>query len=78
MKLVTYNTRFGLGKDHSHSLHRIADAVRGADVIALQEVRRNWPSDYADQPVELGALLPDYYWVYGPAFDMDASRKAAD
>ena len=78
MKLVTYNIRFGLGKDHSHSLHRIADAVRGADVIALQEVRRSWPSDYADQPVEIGALLPDYYWVYGPAFDVDASRKTAD
>ena len=63
MKLVTYNTRFGLGKDYSQNLHRIADAVRGADVIALQEVRRNWPPDYADQPMELGELLPDYYWV---------------
>lgn len=78
MKLVTYNIRFGLGKDYSQNLHRIADVVRGADVIALQEVRRNWPPDCADQPMELGELLPEYYWVYGPAFDMDASRKAAN
>ncbi len=38
MKLVTYNIRFGLGKDHSHSLCRIADSVRGADVIALSDI----------------------------------------
>jgi endonuclease/exonuclease/phosphatase family metal-dependent hydrolase len=67
-----------LGKDHCHSLTRIADAVGGADVIALQEVRRNWPPDYADQPVEIGALLTKYYWVYGHSFDVGASRKTAN
>lgn len=78
MKLVTYNIRFGLGKDHSINLPRIADAVRGANVIALQEVRRNWPSDYVDQPMEIGKLLSDYYWVYDHSFDVDASRKTTD
>ncbi len=28
-----------------------------------------------DQPAILGSLLPDFYWVYGPAFDVDASHR---
>lgn len=78
MKFVTYNIRFSLGKDHQKDLTRIADAVKGADVIALQEVMRAWPPEMTDQPEEIGKLLPDYYWIYGPAFDMDASQKLPD
>lgn len=45
--------------------------MTGADVIALQEVERNWQrSGLADQPRELAGLLPGYDWVYGPAFDV--------
>ena len=73
MKFVTYNIRYSLGKDLKKDLSRVVDAVKGADVIALQEVRRNWPSDYEDQPLEISKMLPSYYWVYGPTFDMDAS-----
>ncbi len=36
MNLVTYNTQYSLGKDGRLDLARIADAVRGADIIALQ------------------------------------------
>ncbi|MCH8106878.1 MAG: endonuclease/exonuclease/phosphatase family protein, partial [Chloroflexi bacterium] len=38
MKLVTYNIRYSLGKDGAYDLERIVAAVRGADIIALQEV----------------------------------------
>ena len=31
-----------------------------------------------DQPAELAALLNGYYWVYGPAFDVDASERGTD
>jgi len=31
-----------------------------------------------DQPAELARLLGDYHWVYGPAFDMDASERGTD
>ena len=78
MKFVTYNIRFSLGKDLQKDLARIAKAVKGADVIALQEVMRAWPPEMTDQPEEIGKLLPDYYWIYGPAFDMDASRQLPD
>ena len=74
MKLVTYNIQFGLGKDDRYDLPRIADEVRGADVISLQEVERNWRrSGMSDQVAELAALLPDYYWIYGAGLDVDAS-----
>ena len=78
MEFVTYNIRFSLGKDHQKDLTRIAMAVKDADIIALQEVTRAWPPEMTDQPEEIGKLLPDYYWIYGPAFDMDASQKSPD
>jgi len=74
MQLVSYNMRYGLGRDSKNDLKRIADSVEGADVIALQEVERYWQrSGMIDQPQAIGDLLPSYYWVYGPAFDADTS-----
>ena len=79
MKIVTYNIQFGSGKDGRIDLGRIAQTVDGADVIALQEVDRNWRrSGMTDQPAELAALLGDYHWIYGPYFDVDASSRDAD
>ncbi len=81
MRFVTYNIQYALGKDRRFDLARIAEAVEGADVIGLQEVERHWPRPGAaldDQPGELARLLPEYYWVYEPAFDMDASEKDGD
>jgi endonuclease/exonuclease/phosphatase family metal-dependent hydrolase len=79
MRLVSYNTQYAKGRDGRFDLTRIADTVRGADVIALQEVERNAArGGMADQPAELGALLPDYYWVYGPPYDVDASETGAE
>ncbi|MEM7172939.1 MAG: endonuclease/exonuclease/phosphatase family protein [Pseudomonadota bacterium] len=79
MRVVTYNIRYGWGLDHKVDLARIAAAVHGADIIALQEVERYWQhSGMADQPARLSELLSDYYWAYGPAFDVDASTKGED
>jgi endonuclease/exonuclease/phosphatase family metal-dependent hydrolase len=76
MKLVSYNIQYGFGSDGRYDLARIARLVDGADIIALQEVERHWQrSNQDDQPEILSSLLPDYYWVYGPAFDMDASER---
>ena len=76
MKLVTYNIRFGLGLDQRIDLARIADTVRDADIIALQEVERFWKrSGMSDQPEIVGRHLRGFYWVYFPAFDMDASES---
>ena len=62
MRLVTYNIQLGKGCDGRFDLRRIADAVRDADVIALQEVGRHWlRSGITDQPLELAVLLPDHH-----------------
>jgi endonuclease/exonuclease/phosphatase family metal-dependent hydrolase len=79
MKFVSYNIQYGKGKDGRYDLGRIARAIDGADVIALQEVERFWSrSGMADQPAELARRLSAYHWVYGPGLDMDASATGPD
>ena len=57
MRVVTYNIRFGWGLDGEVDLARIAESLRGADIIALQEVERFWRrSGMTDQPAELAKL----------------------
>ncbi len=76
MKLVSYNIQYGRGRDGVFDLQRIATAIAGADVIALQEVERYWQrSGMADQPREIADLLGDYHWVYGAGIDVDASVR---
>jgi endonuclease/exonuclease/phosphatase family metal-dependent hydrolase len=71
MRLVSYNIGYGIGRDGHMNLDRIADAVDGADVIALQEVERFWPrSGMVDQPRELAKRLPEYWWVFGANIDL--------
>jgi endonuclease/exonuclease/phosphatase family metal-dependent hydrolase len=79
MKIVTYNIQFGLGKGGVFDLEKIAGEVDGADIIALQEVERYWKrSGNVDQPEKLGQILHNYYWAYGPYFDVDASIPQPD
>ena len=79
MRIVTYNIQYGLGKDGLFDVARIADSVRGADIIALQEVERHMPrSQERDLPAELQKLLPEYFAVYGPTLDLDASKVLSD
>ncbi len=79
MKLVTYNIQYSLGKDGRLDLGRIAEAVRGADVIALQEVARHMPhAEEVDQPARLAELLPEHFWIYGPPVDLDGGERGAD
>ena len=72
MKLVSYNVQFGVGRDGKVGLERIAASVAGADIIALQEVTRNYPTNGGiDMVAELTAMLPDHHHVYGAAMDID-------
>lgn len=76
MKCVTYNIQYGIGLDGRYGIARIADAVRGADLIALQEVTRNNPkNDGRDMVAEIRAELPDYFAVYGPNFEADLGSR---
>ncbi|MBP0438239.1 endonuclease/exonuclease/phosphatase family protein [Tianweitania sediminis] len=78
MKLVSLNIQYGFGADGRYDLSRAARAVAQADIIALQEVERNWErTGFDDQPAILQELLPEHHGVFGPAFDMDASSRVA-
>jgi endonuclease/exonuclease/phosphatase family metal-dependent hydrolase len=79
MKLVSYNIRFGLGTDQKFDLERIADTVKSADIISLQEVERFWQrSGMTDQPELISSHLQNFHWLYFPAFDVDASEANGD
>lgn len=67
MKLVSYNIQYGLGREGRYDLARVADEVRGADLVALQEVDRYWQrSRCVDAPAVLGSHLSEYHWVSAP------------
>ena len=79
MKIVTYNIQYGRGRDGRFDLDRIADAVSGADVIALQEVERFWSrSGGVDQPRLLAARFPEHYRAYGPGVDLHLAGAEPD
>ncbi|TYR34066.1 EEP domain-containing protein [Mesorhizobium microcysteis] len=72
MKCVSYNIQFGFGQDAQFDLERIVDAVRGADVIALQEVTRNSPMNGGrDLVADIRAMLPDYFAAFGPNLEAE-------
>lgn len=78
MKVVSYNIQYGRGQDGIIDLVRSCNAIRGADIICLQEVDQHWQrSGDLDQAAEISGLLPSYYTVYGSSFDVDASARAA-
>jgi len=76
MKVVSYNIQYGIGLDGKYDVGRIADAVRGADVIALQEVTRNNPRNGdRDMVAEIGEALPDYFAAYGSNFEVNIGSR---
>lgn len=79
MRFVSFNVQYGVGLDGVCDPKRIADAVRGADIIALQEVSRNLPKNsHADLPAIFEALLPDYFTAFGSGVDADAGSEIID
>lgn len=77
MRLISFNIQYGFGRDGQYDLSRVTDVIGSGDIIALQEVERHWSrTGMDDQPAILAGALPRHYWVYGPAFDMDASTIA--
>ncbi|TPI13282.1 EEP domain-containing protein [Mesorhizobium sp. B4-1-3] len=76
MRIVTYNIQYGIGLDGRYDVGRIADAVRGADVIALQEVTRNNPRNGdRDMVAEISEALPDYFAAYGSNFEVNIGSR---
>ncbi len=79
MKFVSYNIQYSKGADGVFDLERIADAVRGADIIGMQEVSRNQPGvPEKDQPEKLSQLLPEYFTCFGTTVDAEIVSKIED
>ena len=79
MRVISYNIQYGRGRDGVIDLVRSCNAIRGADIICLQEVDQHWQrSGDLDQAAEISGLLPSYYAVYGSSFDVDASADHED
>lgn len=75
LRFASYNIQYGKGKDGVYDLPRIVGDLGSPDIIALQEVERNFVrSGMVDQPAEIAALLPHMHWVFGPGIDIDASE----
>src|SRR3954470_6352290 len=72
VRLVTFNTHHGVGRDERHDLPRLAKLLASvdADVICLQEVDRHFGdrSDDVDQALLLSRAL-DMQLAWGPAID---------
>lgn len=81
MRVLTWNIRWGLGADGRVDLARIADWIADCDpdLLALQEVCRNFPAqtydDPADQPAWLGERFPGYSVQFCPAIDIFISGQ---
>jgi endonuclease/exonuclease/phosphatase family metal-dependent hydrolase len=79
MRFVSFNVQYGVGLDGVYDPKRIAEAVRGADIIALQEVSRNLPKNsHADLPAIFASLLPDYFSAFGSGVDADMGSEIID
>lgn len=79
MKFVSYNIQYGFGQDGRFDPDRIADSIRGADVIALQEVTRGFSRNHhADLVETFSALFPDYFTAFGPACDVLVDHAVID
>jgi endonuclease/exonuclease/phosphatase family metal-dependent hydrolase len=78
MRVVTYNIQWGCGRDGIVDLARVARTVEDADIIALQEVERNWRPEHGDEVAQLSALLPKHHWAYAASVDLNGSQVGPD
>ncbi|MEK1932950.1 MAG: endonuclease/exonuclease/phosphatase family protein [Pararhizobium sp.] len=73
MKFLSYNIQYGVGLDGRFDPERIAGSLDGADVIALQEVTRNFHRNgKADLVAIFRDLKPEYFCAFWPACEIDA------
>jgi endonuclease/exonuclease/phosphatase family metal-dependent hydrolase len=78
VRLVTFNTRHGVGTDDTLDLPRLAKVLQSldADLICLQEVDRHFGerSDDVDQALLLSRAL-DMQLAWGPAIEGDGEDR---
>jgi endonuclease/exonuclease/phosphatase family metal-dependent hydrolase len=79
MKIVSYNIQFGVGLDGRFDCARILNELQGADIIALQEVTRNFSNNGdADLVAIFTDAFPDYYHAFAPTCETEAGSAIID
>jgi endonuclease/exonuclease/phosphatase family metal-dependent hydrolase len=79
MKFASYNVQYGIGMNGCFDPGRIADTIRDADVIALQEVTRGFVANgHVDLVACFADLLPEHFYVYGAPCDVLLSASVED
>ncbi len=69
--IVTYNIHYGVGYDGRLDLSRILTVIEDADIVALQEVDRNWNrTDNVDQVAFFRSNMTDHFVAWGPNVDL--------
>lgn len=63
--ITSYNIHGGKGTDRVRDLDRIAENLRGAQLIGLNELHRMNPFSSSNQAAQLGAML-DMPWLFAP------------
>ncbi len=64
-RIGTFNIHGGKGADRRVDLSRIAAAMRGADLVGLNEVHGRWLWESADQAEQLAEMLGTR-WLFAP------------
>jgi endonuclease/exonuclease/phosphatase family metal-dependent hydrolase len=79
MKIVSYNIQFGIGLDGRFDCDRIIGALQDADIIALQEVTRNFSSNGdADLVAIFTDAFPHFYHAFASACETEAGSAIID
>jgi len=75
VKFATYNIQYGVGQDDQYNLDRIAEALAGQDIIALQEVTTNFPRCHMENQPDMLAKALNLYSAFATGFEYDVSYK---
>lgn len=75
VKFATYNIQYGVGQDDQYNLDRIAEALAGQDIIALQEVTTNFPRCHMENQPDMLAKALNLYSAFATGFEYDVSHE---
>ncbi|MEN6406860.1 MAG: endonuclease/exonuclease/phosphatase family protein [Thermoguttaceae bacterium] len=65
-RLGSFNIHGGVGLDERQDFDRTTECLHDLDVVTLNEVHGQFPSDRSDQAAQLGKRL-DMEWLFAPA-----------
>jgi len=61
MKFLSYNIQYGKDQDGESNLYRVAEAIKEADVVCIQEIEKFWQrSGFVNQAQILSEFLPKF------------------